>query len=146
MFAQMMVPHHAQGVAIVKLARSRAANAELKLLAAAIETTQAAEAQTMAGWLRDWRQPPTAAPGGHDAHGGMPATSQAEFTALAKAAGADFDRRFLHTLIAHQDDAIQIASMEVGAGVNAQCKALADRIVRSRKAQIQQMLALLDGL
>jgi len=143
MFLQMMVPHHEQGIEIVRLAKDRATRADVKMLAAAIETTQATEVQTMAGWLRDWRKPPTAAPDSHAAHGGMPGTSAAEIANLGKATGADFERTFLNMMIAHQDDAIQIARMEVASGTNTQAKDLARQIDKSRTAQIQQMLKFL---
>jgi uncharacterized protein (DUF305 family) len=145
MFAQMMVPHHRQGIEIVGPAANRAANAEVRILAAAIATTQAAEADTMAGWLRAWGKPATAAANEHAAHGGMPGTSQAEMAALKRATGPDFDRTFLNMMIAHQDDAIQMARSEATSGVNPQATALAKRIDRSRSAQITQMLALLRG-
>lgn len=146
MFAQMMVPHHGQGIEIVRLASGRATDAELKTLAAAIETTQSAEIQTMAGWLRAWGQPSTAAASEHAAHGGMPGTSRAEIATLRRATGADFDRKFLNMMIAHQDDAIQMARMEESSGINPEARALAGRIDRSRTAQIQQMLALIKRL
>lgn len=139
MFLQMMVPHHAQGIEIVRLAKSRPVRNEVKLLAAAIESTQANEAETMAGWLAAWGRPASAAPDEHAAHGGMPGTSAAEIAALVKAGDADFERKFLNMLIAHQDDAIQMARLEKSGGADKLAKELADRIDKSRSAQIQQM-------
>jgi uncharacterized protein (DUF305 family) len=49
-------------------------------------------------------------------------------------------------MIAHQDDAIQMARMEESSGINPEARALAGRIDRSRTAQIQQMLALIKRL
>ena len=141
MFLQMMVPHHLQGIEIVRLAPDRATDPEVRMLAAAIETTQLSEVDAMAGWLRDWGQPTDADADAHAAHGGMPSTSAAEIAALASA--ADFDRQFLNLLIAHQDDAIQMARAEAAHGQNPAAKALAGRIDASRSAQLQQMLALL---
>jgi uncharacterized protein (DUF305 family) len=145
MFAQMMVPHHDQGIEIVRLADGRAIRPEVKTLAAAIESTQRAEAATMAGWLKAWGKPPTAPPDAHAAHGGMPGASPEGLTSLKKATGAAFDRAFLNMLIAHQDDAIQLARSETVGGANAEAKALAKRIDQSRTAQIAQMLAMLGG-
>jgi uncharacterized protein (DUF305 family) len=143
MFAQMMVPHHGQGIEIVKLATERATNPELKTLAAAIEATQRTEAQTMAGWLETWGEPPTATQDEHAAHGGMPGTSAAEIAGLTRHTGAAFDTALLNMLIAHQDDAIQLARSETASGANAEAKALAERIDKSRTAQISQLLAML---
>jgi uncharacterized protein (DUF305 family) len=143
MFAQMMVPLHGQGVEIVRLARTHATRPEVKNLAAAIEVTQLDEIATMARWLREWGQPATADANAHAEHGGMPGTSAADIARLGKTSGADFERDFLNMLIAHQDDAIQVARMETAQGVNPEATALADRIQKSRAAQIKQMLALL---
>ena len=143
MFLQMMVPHLEQGRTIVRLARDRSARPEVRALAAAIETTQADEATTMSGWLRDWHQPATAPNGSHGDHGGMPNTTAAEIATLGRISGSDFDRRFLNVLIAHQDDAIQLARMESAAGRNPQATELAGRIDRSRSAEIRQMLTFL---
>ena len=98
----------------------------------------------MAGWLAGWSQPASADPAAHAAHGGMPGTSEAEIAALRTAAEAEFERTFLNMMIAHQDDAVQLPGWRSAAGVNASARDLADRIDRSRTAQITQMLALLD--
>lgn len=146
MFAQMMVAHHRQGIEIVTLTDTRAESPEVKRLAAAIKTTQTAERETMAGWLRTWGKPPTADASAHAAHGGMPGTSNVEIRSVKAKSGGDFDRAFLNMLIAHQDDAIQMARSETAGGSDAQAKAMADRIEKSRSAQITQMLAMLEEL
>jgi uncharacterized protein (DUF305 family) len=140
MFLQMMLPHLEQGQTIVGLAKDRAARADVKLLAAAIESTQADEIATMSARLRDWRQPLTAQVNSHSEHGGMPATADKEIAALRKTIGPDFERRFLNVMIARQDDAVQLAKVETAIGANPDTKQLADRVDRSRSAQIHQML------
>jgi uncharacterized protein (DUF305 family) len=145
MFLQMMVPHHGQGLELVRLAQNRPVRADLRILAAAIEVTQAAEIQTMSGWLRRWAQPPSADPAAHAAHGGMPGTSPAELAVLAAAPDDAFEHLLLNTLIAHQDDAVQIARMETAGGVNPAARELAGQIDRSRTAQIQQLLRYSDA-
>jgi len=143
MFVQMMLPHHRQGIQIVRLAKDREPRDEVRILAAAIDTTQSAEVDVMMGWLRAWQQPETPAdPHAHDAHGGVPETSLAEIAALQKATGSDFDRRFLDTMIAHQDDAIQLARMELATGLDPGARDFAKRIDQSRTAEIKQMLHL----
>jgi uncharacterized protein (DUF305 family) len=73
----------------------------------------------------------------------MPGTSRAEIDVLKKATGTDFDRRFVNMMIAHQDDAIQMARSAAASGANPQARELARRIDTSRTAQIDQLLALL---
>ena len=143
MFLQMMTPHHRQGIAIAALAKDRPARREVKQLAAAIRVTQRAEVKKMSGWLRSWGQPATAPAGAHADHGGMPGAADAEIDAVRRASDATFERKFLNLLIAHQDDAIQIARMETSGGVNRRTKELARRIDASRSAQIKQMLSYL---
>ncbi len=143
MFLQMMAPHHEQGLELVKLAQERATNPDLKTLAAAIEVTQASEMQTMVGWLTAWGQPATVDPAAHAAHGGMPGTTTEDLERLAQGPPAEFGRGLLNMLIAHQDDAVQIARMET-AGINTEAKSLAQRIELSRKAQIHMMLAMVE--
>ncbi|GAA0806460.1 DUF305 domain-containing protein [Spirilliplanes yamanashiensis] len=140
MFLQMMVPHSTQGIAIVKLAADRSEREDVKTLAKAIEVTQQDEIKRMSGWLEQWKQPATASDKEHEEHGGMPGTSEKEISALRKAKGAEFDRLFLDTLIAHQDDAVQLARMETNAGVNVQATSYAKQVDQSRTAQIAQML------
>ncbi|MFJ2031836.1 DUF305 domain-containing protein [Streptosporangium sp. NPDC087985] len=144
MFLQMMAVHNRQGVELVGLAPERAARQEVKTLAAAIATTQEAEAASMTDRLIGWGQPVTPRAGQHAAHGGMsPEMTKVAIAAIADAAPADFEHKLLNMLIAQQDDAIQMARMEAVSGWNPEVRALAARIEVSRAAQIKQMLALL---
>jgi len=51
MFAQAMIPHHQQAVEMADLADTRAADPEVKQLAAQIKSAQDPEIRTMSGWL-----------------------------------------------------------------------------------------------
>ncbi|MDX8049735.1 DUF305 domain-containing protein [Lentzea sp. BCCO 10_0798] len=144
MFLQMMLPHHQQGVEMVALAQDRAQNEELRMLAAAIAQTQAAEADTMKGWLTAWGEPLTAPPDSHTGHGGMRQSDPEEVARLTALRGAEFDQRLLNVMIAHQDDAVQMARWETSSGADSEVKDLADRIEKSRTAQIGMMKKFLD--
>ncbi|HZB33638.1 MAG TPA: DUF305 domain-containing protein, partial [Streptosporangiaceae bacterium] len=141
MFLQMMVPHQGQGVRLVRMARGRPVRPEVATLTAAIETTQLSEIQSMTARLRVWKRPRAASAHEHAAHGGMPRTTEAELEALARAPAGRFEREFLNLLIAHQDDAVQLARMETGGGRDPWTRRLAVNVDRSRSAQITQMLA-----
>ncbi|MCO1574684.1 DUF305 domain-containing protein [Crossiella sp. SN42] len=145
MFLQMMLPHHGQAVQIAKLAKDKATRKEIKDLAVAVEATQLAEAETMTGWLRSWGRPTTVDtnPDLHAHHGGMPATSKEVIDALARTGGGKFDRDAVNVLTGHQHGAVEMARNVLRDGSNPQVKELADRIVKSRTAQIQQLLAFL---
>ncbi|MFE3452767.1 DUF305 domain-containing protein [Nonomuraea sp. NPDC059194] len=137
MFLQMMIPHHKQGIEIVRLAGGRATTAEMKTLAAAIERTQSAEVAMMTRWLTEWDQPLTAPSDAHAGHGGLPETDRERVAAVRN------ERDLVNLLIAHQDDAIQMARVEVYNGLNPQVKEWARQVERSRDAQIDQMLTFL---
>ncbi|TDD79538.1 DUF305 domain-containing protein [Actinomadura rubrisoli] len=143
MFLQMMVPHQGQGVRLVRLARGHAVRPEIATLAAAIESTELSEIKSMAGRLRAWHRPATADPHSHAAHGGMPETSERELETLDRTPADRFERAFLNLLIAHQDDAVQMARMETGGGQDPWTRRLAQSVDRSRSAQITRMLAIL---
>ncbi|MGI5498708.1 DUF305 domain-containing protein [Lentzea sp. CA-135723] len=144
MFLQMMLPHHQQGVEMVALAKDRAQNEELRMLAAAIEQTQITEAGTMRDWLTSWGEPLTAPPDAHTGHGGMRESDPKEVARLAALRGAEFDQRLLNVMIAHQDDAVQMARWESSGGASQEVKDLAGRIDQSRTAQIAMMKKFLD--
>ncbi|MEU8799516.1 DUF305 domain-containing protein [Spirillospora sp. NPDC048819] len=143
MFLQMMLPHQEQGVKLARLAMRHPVRPEVRTLAAAIEATQVAEAKRMQERLRAWRRPLRALAHEHAAHGGMPETTDAELEALKRLPPDRFEREFLNLLIAHQDDAVQMARLETGKGEDAWTRRLAERVGQSRSAQIEQMLAIL---
>ncbi|WP_131738478.1 DUF305 domain-containing protein [Actinomadura roseirufa] len=143
MYLQMMVPHEGQGVRLVRLARGHRVRPEISTLAAAIEATQLTEVRTMAARLRGWHRPPRASAHEHAGHGGMPQTTDAQLQALDRTPDDRFERAFLNLLIAHQDDAVQMARKESRGGEDASTRRLAESVDRSRSAQIARMLAIL---
>jgi uncharacterized protein (DUF305 family) len=143
MFTQMMVESHGQALEIVRLARTKPVREELKTLAAAIEVTETDELKTMQVWLQSWGKPPTADPAAHAGHGGAHGTRPEDVKALAAADGAAFEQQFINMLVAHQHNAVEIARMETGSGVNPGAIDLAKRIDASRTAEIKQLLGYL---
>ncbi|MGW4497979.1 DUF305 domain-containing protein [Micromonospora sp. NPDC004336] len=148
MFAQMMIPHHRQAVEMADLAATRAADPEVKRLAAEIKAAQAPEIATMSGWLSAWGRP-VPSPGAEMPHmdHGMPGMmTDAEMTKLAAASGREFDRQFLTMMIAHHEGAVTMARDELSRGVNAEAKALAGQIVATQQAEIDTMRGILGRL
>jgi uncharacterized protein (DUF305 family) len=145
MFAQMMIPHHQQAVAMANLAQTRATDPKVKQLAAQIKAEQAPEIATMEGWLAAWGQPTTmpSMPSGTMPSGmpsGMPGMmSSADMAQLAATTGKQFDKLFLQMMIAHHRGAIQMAQAELAHGANPDAKALAARIIKSQQAEINTM-------
>jgi uncharacterized protein (DUF305 family) len=147
MFLQMMVAHHDQGLEMVRLAEKRADRSEVRTLARAVAATQTDEAAVMKSWLVEWSEPTTVdhAPSAHADHGGLPATGPEEIAALRKVKGRAFDTAFLNLFVAHQHNAVEMANLEAGKGVDSDTKALATRIRQSRTDQIKQMLGMLSS-
>ena len=150
-FAQTMIVHHQQAVQMSTLAETRAADPEVKTLAAAIKAAQQPEITTMTGWLTSWGQP-TAQPGGHNmgtmpSMGTMPGmASGAEMTHLGTATGTDFDRMFARLMIAHHNGAIRMADDVLAKGTSPQAKTLAASIKQSQAAEVNQLQKIVDRL
>ncbi|MYS80261.1 DUF305 domain-containing protein [Embleya scabrispora] len=139
MFAQMMIPHHEQAVEMAGQAPGKAADPEVKRLAAAIEAAQAPEIAMLKGWLTGWGRP-LAAPTGHDMGGMM---SAAEMAAFGKSSGVEFDRRFLELMIVHHEGAIAMARDELAKGTDPQARKLAEAIRTSQAEEVTRMKRML---
>jgi uncharacterized protein (DUF305 family) len=152
-FAQQMIPHHQQAVAMAQLAADRATNGEVKQLAARIQRAQDPEITQMQMFLTAWgatAATPTGDPGGmHDMGATMSAMpgimSDNQMSQLRQATGAQFDRAFLQMMTAHHQGAIQMAQTELAAGQNPDAKALAQRIITAQQGEITQMRTLLGS-
>ncbi|MBE1584275.1 DUF305 domain-containing protein [Nonomuraea angiospora] len=147
MFAQMMIPHHQQAVEMADLAGTRAADKEVKELAAKIKAAQDPEIQTMKGWLTAWGKPmPSEGMDhgmGHDMPGMM---SEDDMKKLEAAKGGAFDRQFAELMIAHHNGAIEMARTEQAQGSNAEAKELAKTIETAQQAEVAQLREILDRL
>lgn len=144
-FAQGMIPHHEQAVEMAVLAGERAESQEVEDLAARIEAAQDPEIETMTGWLEDWGQ--ATEPGdGMDGmeHGGMAGMMTGEqMTMLEDLEGAEFDEQFLEMMAAHHRGAIEMAQTELDEGQFPDALALAEEIVESQTAEIEEIEELL---
>ncbi|MGW3353625.1 DUF305 domain-containing protein [Nonomuraea rubra] len=143
MFAQMMIPHHEQAVEMAELAPERAADPEIKELAAKIKAAQDPEIQTMKGWLTEWGKAAPEGGMGHDMPGVM---SEEDMTKLKAAKGAEFDKLFAQQMIAHHNGAIEMARTEQSSGSNPEAKELAKTIETAQQAEVEQLQKILDRL
>lgn len=153
-FATSMIPHHAQAVMMADMALTKATDADVKSLAAAIKAAQNPESKTMSGWLVGWGKPlPTS--GGHDMSsmdgsatghvmgGMMPAQ---EMTDLGNATGAMFDRIWLQMMTKHHQGAVAMARTELSTGQNLEAKKLAQAIIDGQTKEITRMNRMLGTL
>lgn len=146
-FAQEMIPHHRQAVDMAALVPSHSSDPRVLDLAARIQQAQDPEITAMTGWLQAWGAPVPEDTGhsGMD-HGSMPGMMTDEDMAELEAAqGTEFDRMWLQMMIAHHEGAVQMARTELAEGSNPQARTLAQQIIDTQQAEIQQMQSMLEG-
>ena len=146
-FAQQMIPHHQQAVAMADLALTRETSPEVKKLAEQIKAAQGPEIEMMSMWLQSWGAPMEMGEdhSGHDM-GGMDMSgmmSDEDMQALADAQGAEFDRMWLEMMIAHHQGAISMAEQVKAASSNADVTSLAGAVMTGQAEEIDTMQKLL---
>ncbi|MBM7773506.1 uncharacterized protein (DUF305 family) [Actinokineospora baliensis] len=142
MFLQMAIANHNRGIELIHLADKRPIREDLRNLAAAIRLTQEQEVGQMKKWLSGWSQSTDVNPdpNAHSHHGGMPVTDAQALAELGKLPDSEFEKQFIALLTAHQHNAVEFALTEGKEGASAEVKAFADKVVKSRTGQIQQLL------
>ena len=149
-FATMMIPHHAQAVAMAAMAPSQGTDPKVRALAAKVKGAQAPEIARMSGWLTGWGAPVPDTAGGSgmsgmgDQAGGM--MSAQEMTDLGKATGSGFDRMWLSSMTRHHEGAVDMARTQLAKGTNPDAKKLAQSIIDSQSAEIAEMKSILTGV
>ncbi len=147
MFAQMMIPHHEQAVEMSTLAETRAADPEVKALAAEIKAAQQPEIDQMRAWLEEWDMPVMdgmEAMGAHGGHGMSGMISDEQMERLEAASGAEFDQLFVEYMIEHHEGAIEMAE-DVEDSQDPRVAALARAIIQTQQVEIDQMRDFLEG-
>ena len=134
MFAQMMIPHHQQAVAMSELALVNSQNPDILALAKQIKAAQAPEIAQMKSWLA---AAGTTLMGAHGmSMDGM--LTDAELSDLKMATGANFDKLFLNGMIAHHQGALTMVEMITNSD-NSEARKLAKNIKTSQSAEIELM-------
>ena len=149
-FATMMMPHHAQAIAMADMALRQATDPKVKALAAKIKEAQAPEIARMSGWLTGWGAPVPDTSGGSGMSGmggqGGGMMSAQEMTDLGKATGSGFDRMWLQSMTKHHEGAVDMAKTELAKGTNPDAKKLAQSIIDSQSTEINEMKSILTGI
>ncbi|MFJ5957152.1 DUF305 domain-containing protein [Paenarthrobacter sp. NPDC092416] len=148
MFAQMMIPHHAQAVEMSDMMLAKTGlPAAITELATKIKDAQAPEIQMMTVWLQSWNETvPTTTGGSMTGHAMEGMMSAEDMDKLGAAQGSDAAKLFLTRMIAHHEGAIVMAKTEMDNGKNTEALALSKAIVEAQEAEIKEMQALLAGL
>ncbi|GGV23033.1 MULTISPECIES: DUF305 domain-containing protein [Paenarthrobacter] len=146
MFAQMMIPHHAQAVEMSDaILAKKDIPASVTQLAVQIKAAQAPEIQKMTAWLEGWNMPVMAS-SGHAGHGMDGMLSEAELQKLKDAQGTEAAKLYLTQMITHHEGAVAMAKTEIAQGKYPEAIQLGRDIVTSQEREIQDMKGLLAGL
>jgi uncharacterized protein (DUF305 family) len=155
-FMSGMIPHHAQAIAMAKLAPTRGASPAILRLTGRIINAQQDEIVLMQQWLADRRQPvPEADPrgmkmtmGGHEMMHLMPGMlSQAQMDSLDRARGPAFDRLFLLYMIQHHRGAVAMVDQLFavsGAGQDETVFRFASDVHTDQSTEIARMQKMLE--
>ncbi|MFC8905263.1 DUF305 domain-containing protein, partial [Micromonospora sp. NPDC057140] len=141
-FLRAMVAHHDRTRVIAAAATGRITDVELRTLVAAVDVTEADELASMRRWLAAAPDGGTTGPAGHHPHHDAPATADPDLARLRAATTDRFDAVLVEVLTAHQRAAVTLARTHLPAAVGPEVRDLADRVARSRAAQIRLMAGL----
>lgn len=150
MFAQMMIPHHAQAVGMSDMIlKKQDVPTEVTTLATQIKAAQGPEIEKMTGWLKSWNESATPSAGAHSGHGtgGMRGMmSDEDLKKLEAAQGTEAAKLFLTQMIAHHEGAVMMAKTEESGGQNPEAVELSKTIITAQEKEIQEMKDLLAKL
>ncbi|TFV96733.1 DUF305 domain-containing protein [Orlajensenia leifsoniae] len=168
-FARDMQAHHVQGVEMAMIVRDATDDADVRLLAYDIATTQGQQSGQLYGWLNEWglsqagsepsmtwmtRPGASGTDHGHTAGTGTDAThtpgglmpgmaTDAQLTELKSLEGVEAERLFLTLMIAHHRGALEMAESLLDRSSNAVVTTFANGVVASQTAEIELMQGML---
>lgn len=148
MFAQMMMPHHEQAIEMSDIILAKdGVPAEVTTLAEEIKAAQGPEIAQLTEWLEQWGEPvmPADEHGGHDMSEMEGMLSEEELQELSDAPGPEAATLFLEQMIAHHEGAVAMAEDEVANGSYQPAIDMAQTIIETQQAEIDEMKKLLDG-
>lgn len=154
-FIDMMVPHHESAVAMAQAALARSERPEILALAPEIIKAQEYEIAQLRSWRQEWYgdddTPPITA---------MPVLPGIEMPGMETMAGMDpvpmdmaedvlrlwtttepFDLEFIDAMVPHHESAIAAAEIALDQSERSEVIAMAQAIVDSQQAEIDQMTA-----
>jgi uncharacterized protein (DUF305 family) len=146
-FAQDMIPHHAQAIEMVELTEGRTLDPEVQQLADAIRSAQDPELETMSGWLTAWGEdvPDVSSMDMGDMEmsdmNGM--MTPEDMDALATAPDTEFQDMWLSMMVEHHTGAVEMAQVEQTDGEFPDAITLAEEIEASQSKEIATMEQLL---
>jgi uncharacterized protein (DUF305 family) len=144
-FIDGMIPHHEGAVVMAQEALEKSQRPEILELAEAIIAAQADEIAQMANWRADWYADASPQLQMWDAGMGHMMRMSAEMEANMRMdvslgeADDDFDLRFIEAMIPHHEGAIVMAEDALDKSERPEILELAQAILASQQAEIEQM-------
>jgi uncharacterized protein (DUF305 family) len=150
-FIEMMIPHHQGAIEMANLALQKAQHPEVKKLATTIKADQTKEIEQMKAWYKQWygtevsATPKTGMAMHHGRGQGMPRMSMhsgmmgMEMNLETLKNASDFDKEFVRQMIPHHESAVMMARMVANNATRPEIRNLAEAIIKSQTAEIQQM-------
>ncbi len=143
MFAEMMIPHHQQAVDMSDLALKKSSNPRILDLAQRIKSAQSSEIIQMQSWLGG--KEANSMMTDHSGHsmGGM--LTEEEFSKLESSFGVTFDTLFLEGMIAHHEEALDMARM-IKDTTTQEVNSFGLNVVEVQSEEIREMREILESL
>jgi uncharacterized protein (DUF305 family) len=137
-FVQDMIRHHSQAVQMARLAPERAADTQVRALAARVAAVQEPEVKVLQEWLVSRRQLLTDPDGHGHSMAGM--ATPAQLQSLTDARARAFDELFLTLMVAHHQGAVSMSNAVMTKGTDPTVQELAAEISAGQAAEIGRML------
>jgi uncharacterized protein (DUF305 family) len=135
-FAQAMLEHHKQGVALAQMALVNVTDADVRAVAQRIIETQSAEQKMMQTWI-DALSPDLKATHNHSSMTGMlSATDMARYKTLAGQAARE---EFLRLMILHHQGAIDMANERLKVAGSGTITELAKSVAVEQSVEVDRM-------
>ncbi|MBD6614831.1 DUF305 domain-containing protein [Komarekiella sp. 'clone 1'] len=144
-FIDAMIPHHQGATVMAKEAQQKSNHPEIKKLADEIIKAQNQEITQMKQWRTAWYPKAGDKPMAYDAKmGHMMEMSPEQMQAMMMnmdlgVADGEFDLRFINAMIPHHEAAIVMAKDALQKSQRPEIKNLAQEIIKSQDAEINQM-------
>ncbi|MGM3308493.1 DUF305 domain-containing protein [Anabaena sp. WFMT] len=144
-FIDAMIPHHQGAIVMAKEIEQKSKRPEIKKLGDEITKAQNQEITQMKQWRTAWYPKAGDKPMAYDAKMGhdmemSPEQKQAMMMNMdLGAADAEFDLRFINAMIPHHEAAVVMAKDALQKSQRPEIKTLAENIIKSQDAEINQM-------
>ncbi|HSM81902.1 MAG TPA: DUF305 domain-containing protein [Nodosilinea sp.] len=145
-FIDGMIPHHEGALVMAEAALEHSQRPEIRELAEDIIAAQQVEIAQMEEWRADWYPDAPAEPVMYHAEMQHDMAMSEEMISAMRMdvdlGGADeeFDRRFIDAMIPHHEGAVAMAEDLQGKSDRPELQALAEEIIASQQAEIDQMM------